>query len=165
MQSTANHTPVDVIQTETGFCSLCMEDDEKLLLAPCGHGLCKVCWQGYISTAIIDGSTTRVRQGDEDLLDLSQLQCPGCKEEEKYQGPHPAPFLTLTFLQAICPPATSHSFSQRICEQLASKFLRSNLPGAQCSCGTAILGMLQVNVFAFFCIFALFFTIWFEKKY
>jgi hypothetical protein len=147
MQSTTARTALDAIQTKTDFCSLCMGDDETLLLAPCGHGLCKLCWQGYIATAIVDGSTTKVRQGHEDLLDLAQLQCPGCKEEDLYQGPSPAPFLPLSFLQLICPPATSHSFSQRICEQLASKFLRSNLPGALCSCGSGIVGMLQEDEF------------------
>jgi hypothetical protein len=144
------HSPVDCavavsIESRTGFCSLCMEDDETLLLAPCGHGFCRICWQGYISTAIVDGSTTKIKQGVEDLLDVSMLQCPGCTSEDKYQGPNPAPFLTLSFAQAICPPATSRTFSARVCEQLASKFLRSNLPGSLCSCGAAIVGMFQVK--------------------
>jgi hypothetical protein len=128
---------------------MCMEDDETLMLAPCGHGFCKLCWQGYISTAVVDGSTTQVQKGVEYLLDVSQLQCPGCKEEDKYQDPNPAPYLSLSFLQSICPPATSHSFNQRICEQLASKYLRSNLPGALCPCGTAIIGMFQVEFACF----------------
>jgi hypothetical protein len=144
------HSPVDCavavsIETQTGFCSLCMEDDEMLILAPCGHGFCRICWQGYVSTAIVDGSTTKVKQGVEDLLDVSMLQCPGCTSEDKYQGPNPAPFLTLAFAQAICPPATSRTFSARVCDQLASKFLRSNLPGSLCSCGAAIVGMSQVK--------------------
>ena len=144
------HSPVDCavavsIESRTGFCSLCMEDDETLMLAPCGHGFCRICWQGYVSTAIVDGSTTKIKQGVEDLLDVSMLQCPGCKNEDKYQGPNPAPFLTLSFAQAICPQATSRTFSARVCEQLASKFLRSNLPGSLCSCGAAIVGMFQVK--------------------
>ena len=145
LQSTADCKLPDAIETKSGFCSMCMEDDETLMLAPCGHGFCKICWQGYITTAVVDGSTTQVQKGVECLLDVSQLQCPGCKEEDKYQEPSPAPFLTLSFLQSICPPATSHSFNQRICDQLASKFLRSNLPGALCPCGSAIIGMFQVE--------------------
>jgi hypothetical protein len=134
----------DAIETKEGFCSLCIQE-ETLLLAPCGHAFCRICWQGYVSTALVDGSTTKVKQGAEDLLDLSQLQCPGCLSEDKYQAPAPAQFLSLYFVQAICPPAISHSFSSRICDQLASKFLRSNLPGALCSCGSAVVGMLQVK--------------------
>jgi hypothetical protein len=143
-QSVDLASPV-AIQTSTGFCTMCMDDDILLLLAPCGHGFCKICWEGYVSTAVIDGSTTKVKQGAEDLLDLSQLQCPGCKGEDKYQGPTPVPFLSLSFAQKICPPAISRSFSSRICDQLASKFLRSSLPGSLCICGAAIVGNVQVN--------------------
>ena len=133
----------DAIETKEGFCNMCIQD-EPLLLAPCGHGFCKVCWHGYVSTAVVDGSTTKVKQGAENLLDLSRLECPGCQAEDKYQGQTPAPFLSLNFVQALCPPAISYSFSTRICDQLASKFLSSNLPGSLCSCGVAIVGMFQV---------------------
>jgi hypothetical protein len=136
-------TPV-AIESKEGFCSTCIQD-ETLLLAPCGHGFCRICWQSYVATALVDGSTTKIKTGAEDLLDISQLQCPGCKADDLYQGPNPAPFLSLSFSQALCPPGISHSFSARICDQLASKFLHSSLPGTLCSCGTAIVGMFQVK--------------------
>jgi hypothetical protein len=72
------------IETKKGFCSMCMEDDETLLLAPCGHGFCRSDWQGYIATAIVDGSTTTVNKGVENLLDITRLQCPACASEDKY---------------------------------------------------------------------------------
>ena len=91
-------TPVDAaapvsIETKVGFCSMCMEEEE-LLLAPCGHGFCRADWQGYVATAIIDGSTTTVNKGGEDLLDVTRLQCPACASENKCAlHPSPAVFL------------------------------------------------------------------------
>jgi hypothetical protein len=55
-----------------------MNDDETILHAPCGHGNCRICWEGLVLTALQDTSTTKVKTGATDLLDVSKLKCPGC---------------------------------------------------------------------------------------
>ncbi len=60
------------------YCPMCMQDDETILHAPCGHGHCRMCWEGLVLVALQDSSTTKVKTGAADLLDVSKLMCPGC---------------------------------------------------------------------------------------
>jgi hypothetical protein len=61
-----------------GFCPLCMNDPETVFEAPCGHGCCRTCWEGLVLVALQDSSTTKVKTGATDLLDVSKLKCHGC---------------------------------------------------------------------------------------
>jgi hypothetical protein len=55
-----------------------MNDDETILYAPCGHFACRMDWVGLVQVALQDSSTTKVKKGEDGLLDVSRLQCHGC---------------------------------------------------------------------------------------
>jgi hypothetical protein len=133
------------------FCPLCMTEDETLLHAPCGHGYCHVCWEGLVLVALADTSTTKVKTGAQDLLDLSKLQCPGCTCVSRsltsasaathavihsYTAERMDKFISLSFIQAVV-PSTTNQIALCICKvstehlQSATRSTRSN-PRTHC---------------------------------
>ena len=111
-------------------CPMCLNDDETLLHAPCGHGYCRVCWEGLVLVALQDTSTTKVKTGAQDLLDLSKLQCPGCTCVSRSSSPASAAshavihsytaermdkFISLSFIQAVV-PSTTNQIALCICK-------------------------------------------------
>jgi hypothetical protein len=117
----------DVLQA---CCPLCLEDAETLLHAPCSHGYCRMCWEGLLSVALQDTSTTKVKTGAQDLLDVSKLQCPGCSCVPRalsfvscvthfvlrsYTANHMDKFISLSFIQAVV-PSTTNQIAQCICK-------------------------------------------------
>jgi hypothetical protein len=73
------HDDVDcACDTYQAYCPICMNDDETILYAPCGHAACRMDWVGLVQVALQDSSTTKVKKGEDGLLDVSRLQCHGC---------------------------------------------------------------------------------------
>jgi hypothetical protein len=107
-----------------------MNEDETILHAPCGHGCCRMCWEGLVLVALQDSSTTKVKTGATDLLDVSKLMCPGCTcvlpilfqfvvlsrdFSCRYTPSHMDPFLSLSFVQAVV-PSTATQIAQSLCK-------------------------------------------------
>jgi hypothetical protein len=79
VNSLNTHDNVDCARdTYQAYCPICMNDDETILYAPCGHAACRMDWVGLVQVALQDSSTTKVKKGEDGLLDVSRLQCHGC---------------------------------------------------------------------------------------
>jgi hypothetical protein len=113
---------------------MCLNDDETLLHAPCSHGYCRVCWEGLVLVALQDTSTTKVKTGAQDLLDLSKLQCPGCTCVSRssssaaahavihsYTAERMDKFISLSFIQAVV-PSTTNQIALCICKVSTGRF-------------------------------------------
>jgi len=76
-----------VVPKSVGMCNVCLNENETILHAPCGHGMCAVDWEGQVLVALQDSSTTKVKTGEENLLDISKLKCAAAYTHQTPQLP------------------------------------------------------------------------------
>ena len=95
--------------------------------------------------ALQDSSTTKIKTGEENLLDISKLKCSGCTYTT--DPATSAPFLPLPFIQAVA-PSTANQIGISLCKDLASKFMRASLPAAACKVRTPAIpwGCYRISV-------------------